>query len=86
MDARGHAHLLNANILENANTLSATSAPSPLPLSTMKSLTEQKLREGVLNGSIPSASYNTACTSNAGLDERITHHAGVGGSCRVVCG
>ena len=29
--------------------------------------TKQKLKEGVLNGSTPSAAYDTACTSNAGM-------------------
>jgi len=31
-----------------------------------KPLTEQQLKKGVLNGSIPSAAWDTACTSNAG--------------------
>ena len=29
--------------------------------------TKQQLKEGVLNSSIPSAAYDTACTSNAGM-------------------
>ena len=29
--------------------------------------TKQQLKEGVLNGSIPSDAYDTACTSNAGM-------------------
>ena len=29
--------------------------------------TKQKLKGGVFNGSIPSAAYDTACTSNAGM-------------------
>ena len=29
-------------------------------------LTEQQLKKGVLDGSIPSAAWDTACTSNAG--------------------
>ena len=29
--------------------------------------TKQQLKDGVLNGSIPSADYDTACTSNAGM-------------------
>ena len=43
MDAGGHAYFLNANILENKNTISATIAPAPSLLSTTKALTEQKL-------------------------------------------
>ena len=58
---------MNANILKNANTISATSAPAPSPLLTTKALTEEKLREGVLNGFIPSAAYDTVFTSNAGM-------------------
>ena len=29
--------------------------------------TEQHLKDGVLNGSIPSAAYNTVCNSNSGM-------------------
>ena len=58
---------MNANSHENANTISATNAPASAPLATTKALTEKKLREGVLNGSIPSAAYDMACTSNAGM-------------------
>ena len=56
---------MNANTLENANTIGDTTAPAPAPLAETKSLTEKKLREGVLNGSIPSDAYDMACTSNA---------------------
>ena len=53
--------------LESANTISDTTTPDPASLAEMRSLTEKKLREAVLNGSIPSAAYDTACTSNAGM-------------------
>ena len=42
IDAGGHAHFLNANTLENANTISDTTAPAPAPLAEIKSLTEKK--------------------------------------------
>ena len=32
-----------------------------------KPLTERHLKEGILNGTIPSAAWYTACTSNAGI-------------------
>ena len=40
IDAGGHAHFLNANTLENANTISDTTAPSPAPLAETKYLTD----------------------------------------------
>ena len=40
MKTGGCANFLNANILENAKSLRAASAPAPLPLSTTKYLTE----------------------------------------------
>ena len=40
----------------------ATTAVPPLQL------TEGQLKKGILDGSIPSAAYDTACTSNAGLE------------------
>ena len=55
-----------ATTLESANTISDTTTPAPASLAETRALTEKKLREGVLNGSIPSAAYDTACTSNAG--------------------
>ena len=67
IDAGSHYHLLNANTLENKNTISDTNAPAPVTLTETKALTEQKLREGVLNSSIPLAAYNIACTSNSGI-------------------
>ena len=39
IDAGGHAHFLNANSHENANTIGATNAPAPAPLATTKALT-----------------------------------------------
>ena len=53
--------------LESANIISDTTNPVPASLVEMRPLTEDKLIEGVLNESIPSAAYNTACTSNAGM-------------------
>ena len=53
--------------LEIANTLGNTTTPAPVLPADTRSLTENELREGVLNGPIPSAAYNTACTSNAGM-------------------
>ena len=44
------------------SAFAATAATHPLQL------TEGQLKRGVLNGSIPSAAYNTACTSNAGME------------------
>ena len=67
IDAGGHVNFLNANTIENENTISDTTAPAPAPLAETKALTEKKLREGVLNGSILSAVSDTACTSNAGM-------------------
>ena len=67
IDARGHAHFFNDNTLENANTISDTTSPAPAPLVETKALTEKKLREGLLSGSIPSDAYDTACTSNVGM-------------------
>ena len=56
-----------ATTLESANTISDTTTPAPASLTDTRSLTEKKLREGVLNGSIPSAAYDLACNSNAGM-------------------
>ena len=39
----------------------------PTSLAETKAFTEKKLRKGMMNGSIPSAAYGTACTSNAGM-------------------
>ena len=33
----------------------------------LKPMSEEELKKGVLNGSIPSAAYDTACTSHAGM-------------------
>ena len=43
----------------------ATTATPPLQL------TEGQLKKEVLDGSIPSAAYDTACTSNAGLEGNL---------------
>ena len=59
--------LHKATTLESVNTTSDTTTAVPASLAEMRPLTEDKLIEGVLNGSIPSAAYNTACTSNAGI-------------------
>ena len=56
-----------ATTLESANTISDTTTPAPALLVETRSFTDNKLREGVMNGSIPSAAYDTACTSNAGM-------------------
>ena len=56
-----------ATTLESANTIGNTTTPALALLVETRSLTENKLREVVLNGSIPSAAYDTACTSNAGM-------------------
>ena len=56
-----------ATTIESANTISDTATPAPASLAETRSLTENKLIEGVLNGSIKSAAYDTACTSNAGM-------------------
>ena len=53
--------------LESANTIRDTTTPVPVAIAETGYLTENKLREGVLNGSIPSAAYDTACTSNSGM-------------------
>ena len=43
IDAGGHTHFLNANILESANTISATNTPTPTPapLATTKAPTKK---------------------------------------------
>ena len=56
-----------ATTLESANTISDTTTPAPASLAETRYLTENKLIEGVLNGSIPSAAYDTSCTSNASM-------------------
>ena len=44
------------------NACAATTTAPPLHL------IEEQLKKGVLDGSIPSAAYDTACTSHAGLE------------------
>ena len=56
-----------ATTLESANTISDTTTPASASLAETRSPIDNKLREVVLNGSITSAAYNTACTSNAGM-------------------
>ena len=56
-DAGGYAFFQKtsqkATTLESANTVDITTTPAPASRAEMRSLTEKKLREGVLNGSIP---------------------------------
>ena len=47
--------------------MGAAKIPTPLTPSKVRIITEQDLKEGVLNGPIPSAAYDIACTSNAGM-------------------
>ena len=49
-----------ATTLEKSNIISYTTTPTPAFLTETRALAEKKLREGVLNGSIPSAAYDTA--------------------------
>ena len=63
----GQAPFLKATTLESANTISDTTNPAPTSIAETRALIEKKLREGVLNGSIPSAAYDTTCTSNSGM-------------------
>ena len=63
-DAGGYAFFQKtrqkATTIESANTIGNTTTPVPALLAETRPLTENKLREGVLNGSIPSAAYNTS--------------------------
>ena len=47
--------------------MGAAKIPTTLTLSKLWKLTEQELKEGFLDVSIPSDAYNTVCTSNAGM-------------------
>ena len=53
IETGGQAPFLKSKTLENANIISNTTAPASL--AETRSLTEKQLREGVLNGFIPSA-------------------------------
>ena len=47
--------------------MGAAKIPTPRMLSKVRIHTEQDMKEGVLDGCIPSTAYNTACTSNSGM-------------------
>ena len=47
--------------------MGAAKIPTPLTLLKERILTEQDLKGGVIDGSIYSDAYDTACTSNAGM-------------------
>ena len=61
--AKGHKHLQPHPDWKMAQQLIMLKTPKQ---ELAKPLTEQHLKEGVLNGAIPSEAWDTACTSNVG--------------------